>query len=101
MNGSCKSENENSKDIQGSNFFYLNLDEDFFSFYLGCLGKTHIKKIVFLVVGPLRWGVKPPEPLRKKKLFSHSFQVQGGRGYSDLSGQIPKKAIFLFAFPLP
>ena len=32
----------------------------------GLLGKTHIKKSVFLVVGPLR---PPPRPLSKKPLF--------------------------------
>ena len=69
VNGSCKSENENSKDIQGSNFFYLNLDEDFFSFIPRVLREDTHKKVGFLVVGPLRWGVKPPEPLRKKTHF--------------------------------
>ena len=33
-------------------------------------GKTHIKKVYFLMVGPLREG-KPPEPLSKKTRFFH------------------------------
>ena len=37
---------------------------------ISLLGKTYKKISVFLVVTPLRGGVKPPEPLRKKTLFS-------------------------------
>ena len=42
---------------------------------LGKLGKTHIKEMVFLVVGPLRGGgrggpVTPPSTKQKKHFFS-------------------------------
>ena len=56
------------------------------------LGKTRIKKVLFLVVGPLRGGgVKPPEPLKKivfllvkksdKNLMNH---LAGSRGWGEV-----------------
>ena len=47
------------------------------------LGKTHIKKVFFLVVGPLRGGGVPPRPLSKKPLFFYKWRKFTGKLHNE------------------
>ena len=76
-------------------------------YFTASLGKTHIKKSIYLVVGPLRGGGEGDKPPITTKLKKHFFsskekikkrikirttKVQG-RGYQDLSGSTTKKIL--------
>ena len=84
------------KQKQSYNFIY-NKKKTFFQPLIDGLGKTHIKKFFFLVVGPLR-SVYPPPILMVRPLTKCFFSLSlWGNLLADI--YVRKNKFFFFYFP--